>query len=537
MTEHLAPSLFHRDCGILVHPSSLPGGFGIGDFGPAALRWLDQLAAHGQNLWQILPLNPAGYGDSPYQSLSAFAANSAFLSPEGLFEAGLIDRAELESLRLPLGPAVDYPRVYANKLELATRAAHRFFRLGGQDPLRLAYDQFLSQEAEWLHSFALFSALKSSFGGVAWTDWPAEFRDRLAPALDEAREQLAGDIRRILFEQFFLFRQWAAVRARALKLGIRIIGDMPIFVAHDSADVWCRRDLFRLAADGSPSVVAGVPPDYFSATGQLWGNPLYDWAAHRAEGFDWWRTRLRKVLDWVDLVRIDHFRGFEACWEIPGGATTAMDGRWIGAPGREIFDAFLTDLGDPLPVIAEDLGVITPEVIALRDAYHLPGLRIEQFAFGSDAMKDTFIPEAYDANCVAYTGTHDNDTVVGWFNSQPGQNSTRDAQAIETERAAALDYFGTDGSQIHWDFIAALYRSAAGAALVPVQDVLGLGSGARMNTPGVASGSWRWRIADESALHPALAELDRLTSETRRGLAAEPAEPAASACEPLPARS
>lgn len=521
MRDPSIPSLFNRDCGILLHPSSLPCEFGIGDFGPCALRWLDQLAANWQNLWQILPLNPAGYGDSPYQSLSAFAANNAFLSPEALHESGLITAVELQSLRLPNGFAVDYSAVYANKLELATRAARRFFGLNEEDPQRLAFADFLRSEADWLEPFALFSALKSKFGGVAWTQWPGAYRDRDPQALETAKVELAADIQRIYFEQFFLFAQWTRVRNRARELGIRIIGDLPIFVAHDSADVWCRPDLFRLSADGNPCVVAGVPPDYFSATGQLWGNPLYDWEAHRATDFSWWRARLRKVLEWVDIVRIDHFRGFDACWEIPGGSTTAMHGRWIPAPGRELFEAFAADLGYPLPVIAEDLGVITPEVVALRDAFHLPGLRIEQFAFGSDAMKDTFLPEAYDGNCVAYTGTHDNDTVVGWFNSQPGIDSTRDAQAIAQERAAALAYFGGDGSRIHWDFIEKLYNSAAGAALMPVQDLLGLGSEARMNTPGVASGSWRWRISDESALQSALTLLGAVTIASGRGLAVE----------------
>jgi 4-alpha-glucanotransferase len=518
MTDSSIPTLFDRDCGILVHPSSLPGGFGIGDFGPASLSWLEQLAENGQSLWQILPLNPAGYGDSPYQSLSAFAANPVFLSPESFHEEGLIGDEELDALRLPNGPSIDYPLIYANKLELAARASRRFFQLSADHSLRSEFEAFLTSEAEWLEPFALFSALKSKFGGVAWTKWPASCRDRQAEALSDAQAELSADIRRTRFEQFFLFRQWARVRARARELGVRIIGDLPIFVAHDSADVWCRRDLFRLTADGSPSVVAGVPPDYFSSTGQLWGNPLYDWEAHRAEGFRWWRDRLRKVLDWVDIVRIDHFRGFEACWEIPGGAKTAMEGRWIGAPGWEIFESFVDDWGYPLPVIAEDLGVITPEVVALRDAFHLPGLRIEQFAFGTDAMKDTFVPEAYDGSCVAYTGTHDNDTVVGWFNSQPGINSTRDAETIEAERAAALAYFKTDGSRIHWDFIEKLYQSDAAAALMPVQDLLGLGSEGRMNTPGVASGSWRWRLSDESALHSALANLHTLTTATRRGL-------------------
>ncbi len=519
MAEDESPLLFNRDSGILLHPSSLPGDFGIGDFGPSALRWLDTLFESGQNLWQILPLHPTGYGDSPYQSLSAFAVSSLFLSPDSLYESGLITKAELSSFILPKRAAIRYVDVQTNKLELAKRASCRFFNLADKSSLRIGYEQFLVRQSEWLLPFALFSALKSKFGGVAWTNWPSAFRDRHVDALSNAEKELSEDIRRIFFEQYILSKQWGSVRAKAQELGIRIIGDMPIFIAHDSADVWCNPNLFRLATDGNPTVVAGVPPDYFSATGQLWGNPLYDWGAHVSQDFSWWRSRVGKLMDWVDLARIDHFRGFQSCWEIDGTADCAVKGRWVEAPGKEILDIFLDELGAPLPLIAEDLGVITPEVLALRDAYHLPGLRIQQFAFGSDVMKDTFIPEAYDSNCVAYTGTHDNDTVVGWFNSQPGVSSTRSADEVEKERAAAMSYFGTDGSEINWDFINALYSSEAGATLVPIQDVLGLGSYARMNTPGTASGSWRWRISDDLALEPSLTRLKELTHKTLRGLA------------------
>ena len=520
MEEDISQSLFSRDSGILLHPSSLFGDFGIGDFGPSALRWLDTLAESGQNLWQILPLHPTGYGDSPYQSLSAFAVSSAFLSPESLYESGLITKVEFNSARLPKRSAINYVEVHANKLELANRASKRFFNLSDNSSLRIDYEEFLIRQSEWLQPFALFSALKSNFGGVTWTQWPSVFRDRDKVALCNAGKELSEDIRRILFEQFILFQQWAIVRAKAQDLGIRIIGDMPIFMAHDSADVWCNPNLFRLSTDGSPSVVAGVPPDYFSATGQLWGNPLYDWRAHASQDFSWWRSRVRKLMDWVDIARIDHFRGFQSCWEIDGSADSAVEGKWVETPGKEILDVFLDELGAPLPLIAEDLGVITPEVLALRDAYQLPGLRIQQFAFGSDLMKDTFIPEAYDSNCVAYTGTHDNDTVVGWFNSQPGASTTLSAVEVEKERAAAMSYFRTDGSEINWNFIDTLYSSEAGATLVPLQDVLGLGSNARMNTPGTPSGSWRWRISDDLTLEPSLARLKELTYKTSRGLAA-----------------
>lgn len=512
------PSLFEKDCGLLLHPTSLPNAFGIGDFGPSSIEWLKLLAANGQNIWQILPLNPAGYGDSPYQGLSAFAANPVFLSPEDLHERGLIDEIELQSFVLESSSQVDFATVYTNKIEMSSRATLRFFKLDAAHPLRVKYDAFLQDEAEWLEDFALFSALKKDFDGVAWTDWPMAYRHRDAETLAQASVDLSLTIDRICFEQFMLREQWQNVRATAQALGVRIVGDLPIFVAHDSADVWCQRNLFRLNGDGSPSVVAGVPPDYFSETGQLWGNPLYAWDAHRADDYAWWRRRLQKILTWVDVVRIDHFRGFEACWEIPGDAKTAADGRWVAAPGKEVFDKFVEDHGYPLPVIAEDLGVITPGVIALRDGFKLPGIRIEQFAFGSDDMKHTFIPESYDESCVAYTGTHDNDTVVGWFNSQIGASSTRNQSEIEAERNEALAYFGGDGSEIHKDFIRSLYQSNAAATVVPVQDLLGLGSEARMNTPGVASGSWGWRMPSFGNLEFALSELSLLTNSCGRGL-------------------
>ncbi|HAV13099.1 MAG TPA: 4-alpha-glucanotransferase [Opitutae bacterium] len=510
-------SLFNKDCGLLMHPSSLPNRFGIGDFGPSATQWLELLASSGQSLWQILPLNPAGYGDSPYQGLSAFAANPVYLSPEALHAIDLISDYELRVLEIEPNDQVDFTSVYECKAEMVVWAAQRFFEWDTAHPLREKFNRFVHDEGEWLEDFAIYSALKQHHGMRAWTEWPKEFRDRDAVALRHFSVEYAKDINRVRFEQFFLAEQWATVRETAQRFNIRIVGDLPIFVAHDSADVWCQPNLFRLNSDGSPTVVAGVPPDYFSETGQLWGNPLYAWEVHRADGFAWWRKRLRKILDWVDVVRIDHFRGFDACWEIPGDAETAIDGHWIDAPGREVFEKFVEDFGLPLPVIAEDLGVITPEVVALRDDFHLPGIRIEQFAFGSDEMKSTFLPETYGPDCVAYTGTHDNDTVVGWFNSSAGGSTTRSQQEVDAERAETLAYFGTDGSEIHQDFINRLYQSEAGATIVPVQDLLGLGSEARMNTPGVASGSWRWRLTRFDALVTAFEALAVLTKHCQRG--------------------
>jgi 4-alpha-glucanotransferase len=513
------PKLFQKDCGVLMHPSSLPNEYGIGDFGPCAHEWVNSLADSGQTLWQILPLNPAGYGDSPYQGLSAFAANAVFLSPELIYEKGLISADLLERLKIPCSASVDYNAVYENKRMLSEHVQVGFSQLDEDDPLRQQYAAFLGESSDWLNDFAIYSALKARFGGCAWTDWEQPFRDRDLAALDAAEKTLAAAIERVKLEQFLLRQQWDAVRELARVRGVRIVGDLPIFVAHDSVDVWCQRELFRLNADGSPTVVAGVPPDYFSETGQLWGNPLYAWDAHRADGFAWWRKRLRTILQWVDVVRVDHFRGFDACWEIPGGAATAIDGQWIAAPGREVFEKFVEDYGLPLPVIAEDLGVITDAVVALRDDFKLPGIRIEQFAFGSDDMKGTFLPETYDGDCVAYTGTHDNDTVVGWFNSGADGSTTRSQEDVDHERAETLAYFGTDGSEIHKDFIRSLYQSKAGATIVPVQDLLGLGSAARMNTPGVASGSWRWRLTDFEHLATALNDLSSLTLQSGRGSA------------------
>lgn len=509
--------LFDRDCGILMHPSSLPNEFGIGDFGPAALDWIDSLAKAHQSLWQILPLNPAGYGDSPYQGLSAFAANPVFISPEDLCQRELITQKELQGFQLPPSDRVDFAKVYPNKKQMTRLAAERFFQIEKKHPLQEKYARFFQHAESWLPDYALFYALKEKHGGIAWTEWPTEFRDRESDALEQARDTLKQDIQRIYFEQFILVEQWSNIRRSAKEKGIRIIGDLPIFVAHDSVDVWCRPELFKLNPDGRPRVVAGVPPDYFSATGQLWGNPIYDWDAHRAEQFQWWRSRVQHTLDWVDIIRIDHFRGFDACWEVPAEASTAAEGQWVPSCGEEILAAMATALGQPLPFIAEDLGVITDAVIALRDRYELPGIRILQFAFGTDDMKSSFIPEAYDPTCVAYTGTHDNDTLMGWFNSQAGQNSTRTQEEIDREKANALAYFGTDGSEIHLDCIHRLYASDAAATIIPLQDLLALGSEARMNIPGQASGSWVWRLPHTDGLEAAFQQLADLTAEKARG--------------------
>jgi len=512
-------TLFRDDAGVLLHPSSLPTDYGIGDFGPAAMEWLERLAEAGQSLWQVLPLGPTGYADSPYQALSAFAANPLFLSPDRLVEDGLLRRSDAEEARLPRGDRVPYAEAADNKARLARRALENFRELPGDVPMARAYARFRERESRWLEPFALYYALKTRFGGRAWAAWPAEFRDRHPEALERAREELAESVDEARVTQFLLDWQWQAVRDRATELGVRIVGDLPIFVAHDSADVWADRRLFRLREDGAPEVVAGVPPDYFSESGQLWGNPLYAWPEHERDRFIWWRRRMDRALGWMDVVRIDHFRGFVACWEVPGDAATAIDGRWVDSPGDALLRELSQDLGHPLPIIAEDLGKITEDVIALRDRFGLPGLRILQFAFGDDPMASTFAPPGYCRNCVAYSGTHDNDTVQGWFNAAPGTDDTRGPAAIARERAAAMEYFGTGGENIHWDFARVLYGSSAGAVLLPLQDVLGLGSESRMNVPGRPSGSWQWRLPSFDRLDGPWQALGALARETARGRA------------------
>ena len=480
-----------RVAGILLHPTSLPGPHGIGELGPEATAFLDFLAQTGQGLWQVLPLGPTGYGDSPYQCFSAFAGNPLLVSLDRLRDQGLVSSADLK--RRPVFPdrEVDFGAVIEWKRPLLSKAFAAFEKKASP-ARREALESFVSGHAAWLDDFALFMALKRANGGAAWSTWDRALVNREEAALARARADLAREVREAGFEQWLFFEQWADVRRQAHERGIRIMGDIPIFVAQDSADVWANPGIFHLAADGRPSFQAGVPPDYFSATGQLWGNPLYRWDALARTGYSWWIDRFRAVLALVDVVRLDHFRGFEAFWEVPGDATTAVDGRWVKGPGAPFFEALRGALGD-LPIVAEDLGVITPEVEALRDGFGFPGMAILQFAFGSDAHANEFLPHNYPRNKFVYTGTHDNDTVVGWWNAGVG-DSTRTAEEVETERARALAYCGGDGSAIHWDFIRTLLVSVACTAIVPLQDVLGAGGEARMNLPGRPGGNWRWRF-------------------------------------------
>ena len=484
-----------RTSGILLHPTSLPSRFGIGDLGPEAYKFVDFLVEAGQGLWQVLPLNPTGYGDSPYASYSAFAGNTLLISPERLIEDGLLDQAALEADQ-PVGP-VDYGYAHQLKNRLLSRAYERFRDTNDEDH-RGGFESFCERQRYWLDDYALFRALKDEHAGVAWTEW-----DR-SVVRDKSRVEAHK------FCQFLFFRQWAKLRRYCHEREIKIIGDFPIFVAHDSADVWTNPALFKLDRDGKPLVVAGVPPDYFSATGQFWGNPLYNWERMQADGFKWWIERVRGMFAIVDIARVDHFRGFVASWEIPGGDKTAEKGQWVKTPGRELFNSIRSALGE-LPIIAEDLGVITDNVNALRDELGFPGMRVLQFGFGAEPKISVDLPHNYIRNVVAYTGTHDNDTTVGWFNAAAGEGSTRTDQQIEAQRQFCLQYLNTKGDEIHWDFIRAVWASVADRAIAPLQDVLGLGSEARMNLPNSTEGNWSWRYKSGALTSDLAVRLRELT--------------------------
>jgi 4-alpha-glucanotransferase len=499
---------FPRSSGILLHPTSLPGRFGIGDLGDEAYRFADFLAASRQHLWQVLPLGPTGYGDSPYQCFSAFAGNTLLISPERLVTDGLLTSEDLDSVPGFPEEKVEFGRVIEFKNALLKQAFERFNQTADAE-LRTYFDAFTERAASWLEGYALFRALKDAQDGKAWNEWEPPLARRDARALATARESLREQVEAQKFYQFLFYKQWAALKAYCHERNVKLVGDIPIFVALDSADVWMNPDQFKLDEAGRPLVVAGVPPDYFSATGQLWGNPIYNWDKMLRDGFRWWIERVRATLEIFDIVRIDHFRGFAASWEIPGGDKTAERGRWVNVPGRELFTSIKRALGD-LPIIAEDLGVITPDVEALRDDFGLSGMRILQFAFGGDP-KNIDLPHNYVKNSVVYTGTHDNDTTVGWFTSVAGEGSTRSVEQIERERRFALDYLNTDGREIHWDFIRAVLASVADTAIIPWQDLLGLGTEARMNLPNSTSGNWAWRYQANALTNELGERLKRLT--------------------------
>ena len=497
-----------RRSGILLHPTSLPGEFGIGDLGKNAFAFVDFLARTKQAYWQILPLGPTGYGDSPYQCFSAFAGNTLIVSPELLVEDGLLTPEQIEEAQPAFSTdKVDYGAVHAWKSRILPLAFEGFHDITGD--LHTEFETFMRDNGSWLDDYGLYRAIKASQDQKPWYEWDEPLRRRDTTSLDHIAERLFSEVLAEKFYQFLFFRQWRAVKEYANSKGVLVVGDIPIFVALDSADVWRNQHLFKLYPDGSPKVVAGVPPDYFSQTGQLWGNPIYDWDVMREDGFRWWIERVRKTLETVDVVRIDHFRGFAAAWEVPGGNPTAEHGEWVDVPGTELFTALKNALGD-LPFWAEDLGVITPDVTGLRDTFGFPGMRILQFAFGGDPHNHD-LPHNYMRNSVVYTGSHDNDTTVGWWNSQAGDGSTRDQGEIGREREFCMKYLGTDGREIHWDFIRALWSSVSDTAIAPVQDILGLGNEARMNLPASTSGNWQWRFQERALTDEIAVRLKELT--------------------------
>lgn len=475
---------FQRSSGILLHPTSLPGAYGIGDLGPQAYKFIDFLADSGCKLWQVLPLGPTGYGDSPYQCFSAFAGNPYLISPELLMKEKLLSNSDLDNMPAWDKSRVDFGDLYYWKPTILNKAYENFEDLPSSS-LQTEFEAFCNENSAWLDDFALFMALKEANGGTAWNEWPKDQRRRIDTALEKARNEYFGVIIRQKFNQFLFFRQWNELRGYVHKKGLQIIGDVPIFVAMDSADAWSHPELFFLDKAGVPTVVAGVPPDYFSPTGQLWGNPLYDWNKHEQTGYKWWIERIQASLGMVDIVRIDHFRGFAGYWEIPGGALTAEKGRWVPGPGAKLFHAIRSALGD-LPIIAEDLGEITPDVVELRDKFGLPGMKILQFAFSGP--ENPFLPHHYIPNCVAYTGTHDNDTSLGWYRTAPAN-----------ERDYYHRYISRDNADVPGDMIRALWGSVAVFAIAPLQDFLRMGTEARMNFPGKVGGFWSWRM-NENAL-------------------------------------
>ncbi|MFZ0733209.1 MAG: 4-alpha-glucanotransferase [Candidatus Sulfotelmatobacter sp.] len=484
---------FPRAAGILLHPTSLPSRGGVGDFGPVAYRFADFLASARQGLWQVLPLGPLGYGNSAYSATSAFAGNPLLISLERLADHGWMDKSKIDSLTATSGP-VEYDRVFAEKMPLLFDAARNFLGSASSGALG-RFDSFRGENSWWLDDFVLFDALRARHKLETWNRWPRDLAQREPSGLTQAREELADDIRIRSALQFAFYEQWHALRRYCAERAIRIVGDVAIFVNHDSADVWTNRELFRLNENLEPEVVAGVPPDFFSKTGQRWGNPLYRWDIMKQRGYKWWIQRLRWATQNCDYIRLDHFRGFDQFWEIPAGDTTAVNGRWVDGPRDDLFLKVREALGG-LPFFAEDLGYITPEVNALRDRLQIPGMAVLQFGFGDEGAH-MYLPHRA-AGKVIYTGTHDNDTVEGWWESGATEQEKRNAEA----------YFGRCDDGVHWAFIRGAQCSPASFSIIPLQDVFGLGSEARMNIPSVDGGNWRWRF-----------EENRLTSELGAKLA------------------
>jgi 4-alpha-glucanotransferase len=483
---------FTRASGILLHPTSLPGRFGVGDLGTEAYRFVDFLVEAGQSWWEILPLGPPGYGNSPYMCLSAFAGNPYLISLENLANEGLLEAADIKSPPCFPTHRVDYGWVMRYKMPLLVKSFKRFGEISSKQGTD-AFENFCQRNAFWLDDYALFMALKQAHGGRKWTDWDEGAARREPQSLAMWCRRLDHEIEFWKYVQYHFFRQWQSLKGYCRENGVRLVGDIPIYVAHDSAEVWAHRELFHLDQEGNPIFIGGVPPDYFSATGQRWGNPLYRWDIMAQCNYQWWIDRFRVTSSLVDIVRLDHFRGFEAYWEVPATEPTAANGHWVKGPGISLLTTLKAQIGD-INVIAEDLGVITPEVEALREQMGFPGMRVLQFAFGDDPKARQYRPHNHIKNCVVYTGTHDNDTAVGWFRAKPGSQTTQSEEEVTLERETLLRYAGTDGREVHWDMIRLALSSVACWAVFPLQDLFGLGSEARLNTPGASQGSWEWRF-------------------------------------------
>jgi 4-alpha-glucanotransferase len=497
----------YRASGLLLHVTSLPSPYGIGDLGPSAFSWIDRLHAAGQGWWQALPLGPTGYGNSPYQSLSSFAGNGLLISPDGLISDGLLRSSDCES-QFP-SHVVDYDSVIPFKHRLLEKAWN-YFQAGERKDLRWAYEEYCANQAHWLDDYALFRALKAKYREAYYLEWAPELVQRSPSALAAARQELASQIDKVRFAQFLVLRQADQLKEHAHSKGVGLIGDLPFFVSPDSSDVWANPELFLLDEQHRPRFVAGVPPDYFSAQGQLWGNPVYNWDAFRSTGFRWWIDRLRALLSHVDLIRLDHFRGFAAAWHVPAGSSTAQSGQWVPGPSAGFFQAVQTELGR-LPFIAEDLGLITPDVRALRDQFQIPGTRVLQFAFDGHA-DNPYLPENFVPNTVVYTGTHDNPTTREWVDELPSEqrqnfwNYLKRAPGESADAAPAL-------MRMAWSSVAAL-------AIAPLQDLLNLGSEARMNVPGHPGGNWAWRYSEDMLSPTSFQQLRDLTASSKRTAAA-----------------
>jgi len=498
---------FPRSCGTLVHPTSFPGKYGIGDFGYEARTFLDFLERTHQTIWQVLPLTPTGYGNSPYASYSAFAGNAYLISPDILVEKGLLNSSEVEKTYLPSELVVNYEKAFENKNALFAIACNRFYNeLDKEEENK--FKAFKKRNKHWLDDYTLFMACAQHHKMQPWNTWEKDIAIRKPEAINKYKRKFKNDIRLINWLQYEFDNQWNALKSYANDKNIRVVGDIPIFVDHNSADVWANPQYFAVDKDGNRTLIAGVPPDYFSETGQLWGNPQYNWAELEKDGFSWWVARFKHMFNTCDAIRVDHFRGFDAYWEVKARETTAINGKWVNGPGEKLFDTILKECGE-LPIIAEDLGFVTKGVEKLRDNYAFPGMKIIQFAFDSDSS-NSFLPHNYTQNCVAYTGTHDNDTSIGWYNSTP-----------ENEQHKVRVYTRTDGQSINWEFIRLAVLSVADQAIIPLQDFMNLGGEHRMNFPGTSSGNWLWRYSTEMLDHIDEDKITQLIEQGNRKISLE----------------